>query len=125
MAPKPELKALTPNTTPMLTQEHYNQLLEKLASIEAKLSITQVDHDRIGDISLAMEVTNYRKATIYKKIKETPCMPHRQDGTKLFFSEKELREWMITRRDPQPVQFPEPNRKNKRRPSLLDRAMMQ
>ena len=108
----------------MVSQEQFNQLMDKLASIEAKLSAT-TDHDRVGDISLAMEVTKYRKATIYKKIKETPCMPHRQDGTKLFFSEKELREWMITRKEPQPVVFPEPNRKNKRRPSLLDRALMQ
>ena len=45
--------------------------------------------DRIGGMALAIEVTGYKKATIYQRVSEG-AMPHLKDKKKLWFSEKAL-----------------------------------
>lgn len=79
-----------------ITQQQYDHLIHKLDDLESLLKQSMgggISGDRVGGVELAMEVTGYEKATVYKKIKRG--MPHTKDGSKLFFSEKALREWMI------------------------------
>jgi predicted DNA-binding transcriptional regulator AlpA len=101
-----------------ITTDQYNHLLNELTEMKILLQMYlqrgSSNGDRVGDIELAMEVTGYKKATIYKKIKVG--MPHKKDGTKIFFSEKALREWML-KSDEKPV-VPV-KKKGPGRPSLL------
>lgn len=49
--------------------------------------------DEIGGIELAIEVTRLAKPTIYGLVSERK-IPHSKRGKKLYFSRKELKEWL-------------------------------
>lgn len=49
--------------------------------------------DEIGGIELAIEITGLAKATIYGLV-STRKIPHSKKGKKLYFSRKELTEWI-------------------------------
>lgn len=49
--------------------------------------------DEIGGIELAIEVTKLAKPTIYGLVSERR-IPHSKRGKKLYFSRKELKEWV-------------------------------
>ncbi len=49
--------------------------------------------DEIGGIELAIEVTRLAKPTIYSLV-STRKIPHSKRGKKLYFSRKELKEWV-------------------------------
>lgn len=49
--------------------------------------------DEIGGIELAIEVTRLAKPTIYGLVSERK-IPHSKCGKKLYFSRKELKEWL-------------------------------
>lgn len=50
--------------------------------------------DEIGGIELAIEVTKLAKPTIYGLVSKRK-VPHSKRGKKLYFSRKELEEWLI------------------------------
>ncbi len=49
--------------------------------------------DEIGGIELAIEVTRLAKPTIYGLVSERK-IPHSKRGKKLYFSRRELKEWL-------------------------------
>lgn len=49
--------------------------------------------DEIGGIELAIEVTRLAKPTIYSLV-STRKIPHSKRGKKLYFSRRELKEWV-------------------------------
>jgi excisionase family DNA binding protein len=49
--------------------------------------------DEIGGIELAIEVTKLAKPTIYGLVSERK-IPHSKRGKKLYFSRRELKEWL-------------------------------
>lgn len=49
--------------------------------------------DEIGGIELAIELTGLAKPTIYGLVSERK-IPHSKRGKKLYFSRKELKEWL-------------------------------
>lgn len=49
--------------------------------------------DEIGGIGLAVEITGLAKATIYSRV-SMRTIPHRKQGKKLYFSRKELNDWI-------------------------------
>jgi excisionase family DNA binding protein len=49
--------------------------------------------DEIGGIELALELTGLAKPTIYSLV-STRKIPHSKRGKKLYFSRKELKEWL-------------------------------
>ncbi len=49
--------------------------------------------DQIGGIELAIEVTRLAKPTIYGLVSERK-IPHSKRGKKLYFSRRELKEWL-------------------------------
>jgi len=51
--------------------------------------------DEIGGIELAIELTGLAKPTIYGLVSERK-IPHSKRGKKLYFSRKELLEWLTT-----------------------------
>jgi excisionase family DNA binding protein len=51
--------------------------------------------DEIGGIELALELTGLAKPTIYSLV-STRKIPHSKRGKKLYFSRKELLEWLTT-----------------------------
>jgi excisionase family DNA binding protein len=51
--------------------------------------------DEIGGIELAIEVTKLAKPTIYGLVSERR-IPHSKRGKKLYFSRRELLEWLTT-----------------------------
>lgn len=81
----------------MTTEEKIDLLVQGIGELQVKMQsiINKSSNDRVGGLPLAMEVTGYSKQTIYKKIKQG--MPHsKKDGNVLRFSEKMMKEWMIT-----------------------------
>ena len=52
--------------------------------------------DEIGGIELAIEITGLAKPTIYSLVSTTRKIPHSKRGKKLYFSRKELLEWLTT-----------------------------
>lgn len=60
---------------------------------ENKISTAQTDTDEIGGIELAVEVTGLAKPTIYTKVSNR-TIPHSKRGKKLYFSRRELNEWI-------------------------------
>ena len=53
----------------------------------------QPEQDEIGGIDLAIEITGLAKATIYGLVSERK-IPHSKKGKKLYFSQKELTDWI-------------------------------
>ena len=53
--------------------------------------------DEIGGIELALELTGLAKPTIYSLV-STRKIPHSKRGKKLYFSRRELLEWLTTGR---------------------------
>ena len=51
--------------------------------------------DEIGGIELALELTGLAKPTIYSLV-STRKIPHSKRGKKLYFSRRELLEWLTT-----------------------------
>jgi|SRR5690606_34471982 len=77
----------------MMSQEQFDAIMEKLVIIQDLLE--RGAGKRIGGIDLAMEVTGYKRATIYAKLKDPyRPIPHRKRGRKLIFLEEELRAWL-------------------------------
>jgi hypothetical protein len=58
-------------------------------------SFRKMRGDRIGGIDLAMEVTGYKRATIYQRVSEG-VLPHSKDKRKLWFSEQALCEYLLS-----------------------------
>lgn len=60
---------------------------------EYTLPLTQAESDQIGGIELAQQITGLAKPTIYGLVTQSkiPCMKR---GKKLYFSQKELTEWI-------------------------------
>jgi predicted DNA-binding transcriptional regulator AlpA len=106
-----------------MSEEQYNSLMKKFNDLEVLLQKSigeKVAGGRVGGMSLAMEVTGYTRRTIYRKVNEG--MPHSGEGTKLFFDEKELRDWMMKRKSNDKPEVIKQNKKNRRRPSLIDNS---
>lgn len=53
----------------------------------------QPEQDQIGGIELAMELTGLAKPTIYGLVSERK-IPHSKQGKRLYFSRRELLEWV-------------------------------
>ena len=53
----------------------------------------QNEHDEIGGIELAIEITGLAKPTIYGLVSERKT-PHSKQGKRLYFSRRELLEWL-------------------------------
>jgi len=53
----------------------------------------QPEQDHIGGIELAIELTGLAKPTIYSLV-STRKIPHSKQGKKLYFSRRELLEWL-------------------------------
>jgi len=51
------------------------------------------DDGELGGIELAMEITGLAKATIYTRV-SSRTIPHRKRGKKLYFSRRELTDWI-------------------------------
>ena len=69
-------------------------ILEVLESYSSSEQVsTKPEADDIGGIEVAMEVTGLSKATIYSRC-SLRTLPHRKKGKKLYFSRKELEEWI-------------------------------
>lgn len=49
--------------------------------------------ENTGGIMLAMEITQLKKRTIYNLVNKR-MIPHSKKGKRLYFDEKELREWI-------------------------------
>lgn len=60
---------------------------------ENQIGAAQADADEIGGIELAMEVTGLAKPTIYG-LCSVRNIPHSKRGKMLYFSRKELTEWL-------------------------------
>jgi predicted DNA-binding transcriptional regulator AlpA len=72
--------------------------LENIETLEARLhkKISQQPAlSRRGGMALAMEVTGYAKATLYKLVSAKE-IPHRKKGAMVWFDEEELRKWQDT-----------------------------
>lgn len=65
-----------------------NELKNFFADVEEKKS-----DDEIAGIELAIEITGLAKATIYSLVSERK-LPHSKKGKKLYFSRRELLEWL-------------------------------
>lgn len=65
-----------------------NELKNFFAEVEEKRS-----DDEIAGIELAIEITGLAKATIYSLVSERK-LPHSKKGKKLYFSRRELLEWL-------------------------------
>lgn len=65
-----------------------NELKNFFADVEDKKS-----DDEIAGIELAIEITGLAKATIYSLVSERR-IPHSKRGKKLYFSRRELLEWL-------------------------------
>ncbi len=68
---------------------------EELENFFAENSIGEkvAENDEIGGIDLAVELTGLAKATIYGLVSARK-IPHSKRGKKLYFSRKELTEWI-------------------------------
>ena len=73
-----------------ITQAIRNELK---AYFEDKQEIER--EDEIGGIELAIEVTGLAKPTVYGLVSERK-IPHSKRGKKLYFSRRELLEWLTT-----------------------------
>ncbi|MDY0200852.1 MAG: helix-turn-helix domain-containing protein [Tenuifilaceae bacterium] len=79
----------------------FNQLDQRLSTIERTLKElnTRVKPEpqpqkfREGGLALAMEVCNYSKSSIYKLVMKN-AIPHKKRGSRLWFSELELIQWL-------------------------------
>jgi excisionase family DNA binding protein len=69
------------------------QELETFFADHLPLTAAQSESDEIGGITLALEITGLAKPTIYGLVAQSkiPCMKR---GKKLYFSRKELTEWI-------------------------------
>lgn len=54
------------------------------------------EHDEVGLIDLAIEVTKLRKSTIYTLVSKKQVPFHKRGGT-LYFSKQELLNWILDR----------------------------
>ena len=63
--------------------------------------------DDMGDINLAMEVTMLKKSTIYSHVFKNKIPFHKRLG-KLYFSRKELLDWIINNDPKSNVAIPKP-----------------
>jgi hypothetical protein len=78
----------------------FHVLEERLTSIESilidlknKPSVVTELSDEIGGIELAREITGYSFATIYGLVSARK-IPHSKQGKRLFFSKKDLTDWI-------------------------------
>ena len=77
------------------------QLDQRLVSIERKLNElnnrvkpeSKPPKIREGGLALAMEVCHYSKSTIYKLVMRN-AIPYNKRGTRLWFNELELIQWL-------------------------------
>lgn len=63
------------------------------AFFETRAFPNQPEQDRIGGIELAIEITGLAKPTIYSLV-STRKIPHSKQGKRLYFSRRELLEWL-------------------------------
>lgn len=82
---------LTQLTVPELGQL-FQDALDKYFS-ERQVIIASPEADEIGGIDLAVEVTGKAKPTIYAMVSNRQ-IPHSKRGKQLYFSRKELTEWL-------------------------------
>lgn len=81
-------------TLTQLTPPDIRQLLrDELESFFAERLERRDDEDEIGGVDLAMEITGLAKATVYSRA-SMRTIPHRKQGKKLYFSRKELNDWI-------------------------------
>jgi len=77
------------------------QLDQRLSTIERTLKELnnrvkpepQPQKNREGGLILAMEVCNYSKSSIYKLVMKN-AIPHKKRGTRLWFNELDLIQWI-------------------------------
>ncbi len=82
---------LTQLTTPELGQLFYDAIDRYFA--DKKFNPAQPDADEIGGIDLAVKITGKAKSTIYGLV-HSRSIPHSKQGKKLYFSRKNLLEWI-------------------------------
>ena len=69
------------------------QELESFFADHLPLAAAQSESDEIGSIALALEITGLAKPTIYGLVAQSK-IPFMKRGKKLYFSRKELTEWI-------------------------------
>ena len=75
-------------------QQLFRQELEKFFTGQSLKPKTETS-DEIGGIDLAMSITGKAKPTIYSLVSERK-IPHSKRGKQLYFSRKELLEWIYS-----------------------------
>ncbi len=60
---------------------------------ENEIGTSQINADEIGGIDLAIEITGLARPTIYGLVSSRK-IPHSKPGKKLYFSRRELNEWI-------------------------------
>ncbi len=82
---------LTQLTTPELGQLFYEAIDRYFA--DKQFNPAQNEPDEIGGIELAVKITGKAKPTIYGLV-HSRSIPHSKQGKQLYFSRKELLEWI-------------------------------
>lgn len=69
------------------------QELKAIITDHLLLAAIQPEPDEIGSIALALEITGLAKQTVYGLVAQSK-IPYMKRGKKLYFSRKELTEWI-------------------------------